>query len=142
MKIPFYNKGVTEFCRRCNKNIPEELFPTHLEVFHPDNEDFKVFSQYFTKLFEEWILTNKHILFLKVGKSGKQSFLKLHCPKRDRKFWRISALASKMGQIRKLTHINICILKFVQVMVCLHIFPIFSWKHQKNMQADHNLNGL
>ena len=54
LKIFFLNlKGVTEYCRRCNKNIPEKLFPTHLEVFHPDNEDFKVFSQYSTKLFEK-----------------------------------------------------------------------------------------
>ena len=36
---------------------------------------------------------------LKVRKSQKELFLKIHCPKSKRNFWRISALASRMGQI-------------------------------------------
>jgi hypothetical protein len=39
--------------------------------------------------------------WLEVSKSQKQFFLKLHCPQNDRQFWQISALASKMGQIKK-----------------------------------------
>ena len=38
---------------------------------------------------------------LKVSKSEKQFFLKLHCPKINLNFWKISALASKMGKIKK-----------------------------------------
>ena len=41
---------------------------------------------------------------LKVSKSQKQFFLKLHCPEIDLNFWQISALASKMGQIKKNKH--------------------------------------
>ena len=36
-----------------------------------------------------------------VNKSEKQFFLKLHCPKSDLNFWQISALASKMGQLKE-----------------------------------------
>ena len=39
------------------------------------------------------------VVRVKVSKSQKQFFLKLHWPKSDRNFWRISALASNMGQI-------------------------------------------
>ena len=41
---------------------------------------------------------------LKVSESQKQFFLKLHCPNSDLNFWQISALASKMDQIKN-THI-------------------------------------
>ena len=40
--------------------------------------------------------------FLKVSTSQKQFFLKLHCPKINLNFWQISALAFKMGQIKKI----------------------------------------
>ena len=45
---------------------------------------------------------NSTIQILKVSKSQKQFFLKLHCPPKDLHFWQISALASKMGQIKKI----------------------------------------
>ena len=40
---------------------------------------------------------NSHLL--KVRKSQKQLFLKLHCPKSKQNIWRISALASRMDQM-------------------------------------------
>ena len=46
----------------------------------------------------QWGQIHSHI---KVSKSQKQFFLKLHCPKSDLNFWQISALASKMGQIKR-----------------------------------------
>ena len=44
------------------------------------------------------VYLGKHVL--KVSKSQKHFFLKLHCPKSYLNFWQISALTSKMGQIK------------------------------------------
>ena len=44
----------------------------------------------------------KYIVYLKVCKYQKQVFLKLHCPKSKRNVCKISALASKMGHIKKI----------------------------------------
>ena len=40
-------------------------------------------------------------LNLKISYSQKQLFFKLHCQKSHLNFWQLSALASKMGQIKK-----------------------------------------
>ena len=38
----YFLDGKQEFCGRCNQNIPEKQFTTHLEMVHPDDEDFQV----------------------------------------------------------------------------------------------------
>ena len=38
-------KSAQEFCRRCNKNVAQNLFTSHLESSHPNNEDFQVKSK-------------------------------------------------------------------------------------------------
>ena len=42
LEISHKKKIVQEFCRRCNKNIPQNTFTSHLESCHPNNEDFQV----------------------------------------------------------------------------------------------------
>ena len=42
LEISHKKKIVQEFCRRCNKNIPQNTFTAHLESCHPNNEDFQV----------------------------------------------------------------------------------------------------
>ena len=38
----YFLDGNHEFCERCGENIPEKRFITHMEIIHPDDEDFKV----------------------------------------------------------------------------------------------------
>ena len=38
----YFLDGKEEFCGRCNQNIPEKQFTTHLEMVHPNDEDFQV----------------------------------------------------------------------------------------------------
>jgi ribosomal protein L18 len=46
------------------------------------------------KMLNRWF---KKIISIKVRKSQKQVFLQVHCPPKNKKKWRISALDSKMG---------------------------------------------
>ena len=41
----YYLNGVQEFCARCKKNVPEKLFPTHLETVHPKDVDFDILNE-------------------------------------------------------------------------------------------------
>ena len=38
----YYLNGAQEFCGRCQKNVPEKLFPTHLETVHSKDDDFDI----------------------------------------------------------------------------------------------------
>ena len=40
----YYLNGVQEFCARCKENVPEKLFPTHLETVHPKDVDFDILN--------------------------------------------------------------------------------------------------
>ena len=58
------------------------------------------FSRYLEGMQEFYVEINDDLL--KVSKSQKQFFLKLHCPKSDLNFWQISALGFKIGQIKRI----------------------------------------
>ena len=40
----YYLNGAQEFCGRCQKNVPEKLFPTHLETVHSKDDDFDILN--------------------------------------------------------------------------------------------------
>ena len=46
----YFLDGNHEFCGRCGENIPEKRFITHMEIIHPDDEDFKVRFHVFSKI--------------------------------------------------------------------------------------------
>ena len=83
---------------------PSFLFSLFLDIqdsyFQNWTKDFVCKPFYFV-IFYQRKITDAYQSILKVSKSQKQFFLKLHCPKSELNFGKISALASKMGQIKK-----------------------------------------
>ena len=79
---------------------------------------------------------------LKVSKSKKQFFLKLHCPKSDLNFWHISALAFKKGQIKRIYHMGAIISRSRFEAALVYKPRILSFKNEEFPFLVHKLSAI
>ena len=100
MDAPYYNEILNDFSYvilRRPQNFETLTAFLKMGDWNQVGNYYKIIGEIFFRIF---VASLEWLIFWKFRKCQKQFFLKLHWPKSKRNFWRISILASKMGQIK------------------------------------------